>query len=52
MSKGPDFHYESHKNTNMIRSLSDYQDMLDYREDLLRSSYENLKKYTRKPMLA
>ncbi|WAR07516.1 hypothetical protein MAR_017474 [Mya arenaria] len=41
MSKGPDFHYEAKKNTQLVRSLSEYQDMLDYREDLLRSSGDN-----------
>ncbi|KAL4233197.1 hypothetical protein ACF0H5_007881 [Mactra antiquata] len=46
-SCGPDFHYESKKNTQLIRSSNSYQDMLDYREDLLRSSYDNLKKYNR-----
>lgn len=45
MSKGPDFHYESHKNLNLIRSASDIQDMLDYREDVARSSHEYQRKY-------
>lgn len=45
MSKGPDFHYESHKNLNMIRSASDMQDILDYREDVARSSREHQRKY-------
>ncbi|KAH3739494.1 hypothetical protein DPMN_046146 [Dreissena polymorpha] len=52
MSKGPDFHYEAQKNTQLVRSQSEFQDLLDYREDLLRSSYENLKKYTRQPIAA
>ncbi|XP_045197716.2 uncharacterized protein LOC123552264 [Mercenaria mercenaria] len=51
-STGPEFHYEAHKNTQLIRSVSDYQDMLDYREDLLRSSYDNLKKYNKSLVLA
>ncbi|KAL3882221.1 hypothetical protein ACJMK2_028586 [Sinanodonta woodiana] len=37
-STGPDFHYEAHKNTELLKLQNNWQDLMDYREDLLRSS--------------
>ena len=38
--KTPDFHYESHKNTELVKRRNDYQALLDYRARLARASRE------------
>ncbi|XP_052086710.1 uncharacterized protein LOC127724015 [Mytilus californianus] len=44
-STGPDFHYESHKNTEMIKSEKHFDKLLQYKEDLNRSSADCRKSY-------
>ncbi|KAK3583885.1 hypothetical protein CHS0354_033658 [Potamilus streckersoni] len=47
-STGPDFHYESRKNTELLKLQKNWQDLMDYREDLLRSSKDLARSYERK----
>ncbi|XP_074662236.1 uncharacterized protein LOC141914824 [Tubulanus polymorphus] len=37
--KGPTFHYEAHKNNELIRSHPNWQQLLDYRQQLLNATY-------------
>ena len=44
--KTPSFHYEAQKNTELLKSKGQWQDMLDYRSMLLHQSKKFQKKYT------
>jgi len=44
-STGPEFHYEAHKNREMLRHDQHWEDMLKYRDSLQRSSLELRKSY-------
>ncbi|XP_064628734.1 uncharacterized protein LOC135488178 [Lineus longissimus] len=43
--KTPDFHYEAHKNTELMKSSDCWQDLMDYRKDLMKASQEYKKTY-------
>lgn len=36
--KTPEFHYEAHKNTEMLKSKNSWNDLLRYRSDLTQAS--------------
>ena len=38
--KSPDFHYEAHKNNELLKNEKDWQALLDYRNDLVWASKE------------
>ena len=44
-STGPDFHYESRKNTEMIKSQKHFDELINYRDDLRKSSEDCRKSY-------
>lgn len=44
-SSGPDFHYESHKNTEMIKSQKHFDQLVKYKESLRKSSEDCRKSY-------
>ena len=36
--KTPEFHYEAHKNTELLRHEAEWQDLMDYRTELVSAS--------------
>ena len=44
--KTPAFHYEAHKNSELLRNKSNWQEMMDYRTQLLHASKKFQHKYS------
>ncbi|XP_013413972.1 uncharacterized protein LOC106176227 [Lingula anatina] len=44
--KTPQFHYEAHKNNELIKTKNDWQDLLDYRNELLSASKDFQRSYS------